>query len=83
VTESESAEAVERELRNIEIRKAKGPGFWYRVTAANNEVVYHSETFPEQNKAIKAARREHEGRTKFTYVLSYVDRSGKQVEETL
>lgn len=74
---------AESEIRNIEVRKAKGPGFWYRVTADNNEVVYHSETYPEQNKAIRAARREHEGRSNFTYVLSYLDRNGDQVKETL
>ena len=52
---------------------------YFRVKAGsrNGKVVYTSESFSSKGYAIKAAIREHEGRSKFQYVLEYTDRDGE------
>jgi len=75
------------QLRTVEICESERDGapnqWWYRVVGANNEVLYSSETFQQKSYAIKAARREHEGRSNFSYVLKYTDDEGVEVKETL
>jgi len=73
-------------LRTIEVcespRDDKPSEWFYRVWGGSN-IVYNSETFQHKSYAIKAARREHEGRSNFSYVLKYTDDEGVEIKETL
>ena len=75
-------------VRHIEVRKTvpvvdHKAQWWWRVRGANNEVLYSSETFTRKFDAVRSARREHEGRTAFLYILEFPDENGAIVKETL
>lgn len=75
---------VKKKLRTIEVAQAKNGEYHYTVYGENHEKIYHSETFPRKEHAKEAARREHEGRSKFSYVLKWTDgRNGEVRRETL
>jgi hypothetical protein len=70
-------------LRRVVVEES-ADGQWYYVAKAHNgEVVYTSEMFKRRHYAVKAARREHEGRTNFSYVLEHEDPKLGIVKETL
>jgi len=61
-------------------------GYFYHVRAGseNGEILYVSQNYTNKQVARHAAVREHEGRSKFAYVLEYTDGRTKQlVRETL
>jgi uncharacterized protein YegP (UPF0339 family) len=59
-----------RKFRYVDIRRAADGEYYYRVVAGNNEVLYHSETYPRHADAVTAAVREHRGRDNdYRYVL--------------
>ena len=69
-------------VRTIKIKPSSDGQFYFVVTSRNGEPVYTSETYKRRPACIAAARREHEGRTNFDYVLQHDGPQGT-VTETL
>lgn len=62
------------------------PEYFYHVRAGGpaGEILYVSESYASKTGARTAAVREHEGRSKFEYILEWPDgRTGKTNRETL
>jgi hypothetical protein len=72
-----------RHVRIINVKPSKDGQFYYVVESRNGQPVYTSETFKRQASAIKAARKEHEGRGNFDYILQYEHPKQGHVRETL
>ena len=73
-----------KKFRKIGVREAEDGQFYYVACDRKGEVLYTSETFTQRSDALRAARREHEGRSeKFDYLLEYVNAKGNTIKETL
>jgi uncharacterized protein YegP (UPF0339 family) len=78
------AKPPRKKFRKIVIRESVDGQYFYRAQGRNGEAIYTSETFTQRSDAVRAARREHEGRSeKFDYVLEYETARGTIVKETL
>jgi Domain of unknown function (DUF1508) len=82
-TDPRPVPAVKRHVRIINVKPSSDGQFYYVVEAKNGQPVYTSETYKRQHDVIKAARKEHEGRGNFDYVLQYQHPKQGTVRETL
>lgn len=75
---------VKKLFRKIKVLSSKDGQFYYVAVTRKGEPLYTSETFTRRPSAIKAARREHEGRSdRIDYLLEYENSNGFLVRETL
>ena len=73
-----------KKFRKVKVLEADDGQFYYVAVDRKGEPLYTSETFTKRNDAIRAARREHEGRSEnFDYILEYQTAKGNTVKETL
>jgi uncharacterized protein YegP (UPF0339 family) len=73
-----------RKFRKVVVKDSEDGQFYYVAQGRNGEPLYTSETFTTRADAVRAARREHEGRNeKFDYLLEYTNAKGNTIKETL
>lgn len=83
-TQTKVKPAPRKKFRKVKVLPSSDGQFYYVALGRNSEKIYTSETFGKRSDAIRAARREHEGRNEyFDYLLEYTNAKGNVVKETL